>query len=169
MRLIPTVGDYLPLLAAAFLVAALLSLVLTPLVRRVAIRLGNVDHPGGRRVNKAPVPRGGGVAVAVSFLVVALGGIWFNGQTGTVPVPRTIEPAALVGLLAGGVVATALGVLDDTFQLRARWQLLASSSSPCSRSSPGSRSRSSPTRSGPATSSSLGRSRSGSRCSGSWA
>jgi UDP-GlcNAc:undecaprenyl-phosphate GlcNAc-1-phosphate transferase len=124
MRLIPTVGDYLPLIIAAFLAAALISLVLTPLVRRLAIRLGNVDHPGGRRVNKTPVPRGGGVAVAISFLLVALGGIWFNGQTGDVPVPRTIEPAELIGLLAGGVVATALGVLDDTFQLRARWQLL---------------------------------------------
>jgi UDP-GlcNAc:undecaprenyl-phosphate GlcNAc-1-phosphate transferase len=29
-----------------------------------------------------------------------------------------------VALLAGGVVATVLGVLDDTYQLRARWQLL---------------------------------------------
>ena len=124
MRLIPTVGEYLPLIAGAFLVAALLSLVLTPLVRRVAIRLGNVDHPGGRRVNKAPVPRGGGVAVAISFLVVALGGIWLNGQTGDVPVPRTIAPEELVGLLVGGAVAALLGILDDTFQLRARWQLL---------------------------------------------
>ena len=124
MRLIPTVGEYLPLIAGAFLAAALLSLVLTPLVRRVAIRLGNVDHPGGRRVNKAPVPRGGGVAVAISFLVVALGGIWLNGQTGDVPVPRTIAPEELVGLLVGGAVAALLGILDDTFQLRARWQLL---------------------------------------------
>jgi UDP-GlcNAc:undecaprenyl-phosphate GlcNAc-1-phosphate transferase len=124
MRLIPTVGEYLPLIVGAFLAAALLALVLTPLVRRVAIRLGNVDHPGGRRVNKAPVPRGGGVAVAISFLVVALGGIWLNGQTGDVPVPRTITPEELVGLLVGGAVAALLGVLDDTFQLRARWQLL---------------------------------------------
>ena len=124
MRLIPTVGEYLPLIVGAFLAAALLALVLTPLVRRVAIRLGNVDHPGGRRVNKAPVPRGGGVAVAISFLVVALGGIWLNGQTGDVPVPRTIAPEELVGLLVGGAVAALLGVLDDTFQLRARWQLL---------------------------------------------
>jgi len=41
-----------------------------------------------------------------------------------VPVPRTLDPSELVALLAGGVVATILGVLDDTFQLRARWQLL---------------------------------------------
>jgi UDP-GlcNAc:undecaprenyl-phosphate GlcNAc-1-phosphate transferase len=124
MRLIPTAGDYLPLLAAAFLAAAVLSLVLTPIVRRLAIRLDNLDHPDARRVNEAPVPRGGGVAVALAFLVVAVGGIWLNTTTGDVPVPRSIESAELLGLLLGGAVATLLGVLDDTFQLRARWQFL---------------------------------------------
>jgi UDP-GlcNAc:undecaprenyl-phosphate/decaprenyl-phosphate GlcNAc-1-phosphate transferase len=124
MRLIPTVGEYLPLLLAAFLAAALLSLVLTPIVRRVAIRLDNLDRPEERRVNTAPVPRGGGVAVAISFLTVAIAGIWFNAQTGDVPIPWSIEAPELVGLLLGGGVATLLGVLDDTFQLRARWQFL---------------------------------------------
>ena len=124
MRMIPTVGDYLPFLAAAFVAAALLALVLTPVVRRVAVRLDNLDHPDARRVNEAPVPRGGGVAVAIAFLAVAIGGIWLNGQTGDVPVPRTVESTELVGLLLGGAVATVLGVLDDTFQLRARWQFL---------------------------------------------
>ena len=124
MRLISTFGEVLPFLVAAFAVAALLALVLTPLVLRVAIRLDNIDRPDGRRVNAAPIPRGGGVAVAVAFLVVAVGGIAINAQTGTVPVPRTLDPSELVALLAGGVVATILGVLDDTFQLRARWQLL---------------------------------------------
>jgi len=124
MRLIPGIWDYVPLLALAFVVSAVLSLLLTPVVRRLAIRLDNVDHPEDRRVNKAPVPRGGGVAVAVSFLVVAIGGIVVNGQTGIVPLPRSMESMELVGLLAGGATATALGILDDTFQLRARWQLL---------------------------------------------
>ena len=124
MRLIPGIWEYVPLLAAAFLVAAALALVLTPLVRRVAIRLDNIDRPDHRRVNEAPVPRGGGVAVAGSFLLVAIGGIAFNAQTGVVPMPRSLESTELVGLLLGGVVATVLGVLDDTFQLRARWQLL---------------------------------------------
>ena len=124
MRLISTLDEVLPLLVAAFVVAALLALVLTPLVLRVAIRLDNVDHPGARRVNAAPVPRGGGVAVAVAFLLVAVAGILINAQTRAVPLPWSLKPEELVGLLAGGVVATLLGILDDTFQLRARWQLL---------------------------------------------
>ncbi len=124
MRLIPTVGDYLPLIVGAFVVAALLSLVLTPLVRRVAIRLDNIDHPEERRVNKAPIPRGGGVAVAAAFLLTSVGGLLLNSQTGQVPFPRNLDISELAALLLGGLLATVLGVLDDTFQLRARWQLL---------------------------------------------
>ena len=124
MRLISTFGEVLPFLVAAFVVAALLALVLTPLVLRVAIRLDNVDRPDDRRVNVAPIPRGGGVAVALAFLLVAVGGIALNAQTGAVPLPWTLESADLIALLAGGIVATLLGILDDTFQLRARWQLV---------------------------------------------
>jgi UDP-GlcNAc:undecaprenyl-phosphate GlcNAc-1-phosphate transferase len=124
MPLIPGVRDYLPLMAIAFVIAGLLSLVLTPLVLRIAIRLDNIDHPEHRRVNKAPIPRGGGVAVAIAFVLVAVGGFVLNDLTGDVPVPRSIESLELPGLIIGGVIATVLGVLDDTFQLRARWQLL---------------------------------------------
>src|SRR5512141_2354638 len=124
MRLIPTVGEYLPLIVGAFVVSALLSLVLTPLVRRVAIRLDNIDHPEARRVNKAPIPRGGGVAVALAFLLTTVAGLVLNAQTGQVPFPRTLDMSELGALLLGGLLATVLGVLDDTFQLRARWQLL---------------------------------------------
>ncbi len=124
MPLIPGVGDYLPLMAIAFVVAGLLSLLLTPLVLRVAIRLDNIDRPEQRRVNETPVPRGGGVAVAMAFVVVAIGGIVINGITGEVPVPRSIESLEIPGLIVGGVLATVVGVLDDTFQLRARWQFL---------------------------------------------
>ena len=110
MRLIPTVGDYLPLIVGAFIVAALLSLVLTPLVRRVAIRLDNIDHPEERRVNKAPIPRGGGVAVAAAFLLTSVGGLLLNSQTGQVPFPRNLDISELAALLLGGLLATVLGV-----------------------------------------------------------
>src|SRR4051794_237426 len=124
MRLIPTFGDYLPWLAVALVAAAVLSLVLTPVVRRFAIRLDNIDQPDARRVNDRPVPRGGGIAVAASFLLVAVVAIMVNNTTGSVPLPAALDPLELEGLLVGGAVATIIGVLDDTFQLRARWQLL---------------------------------------------
>ena len=40
-----------------------LSLVLTPLARWFMRRIGAVDQPDSRRVNKVPIPRGGGLAV----------------------------------------------------------------------------------------------------------
>ncbi len=124
MRLTGAALTYLPTLLAAFIAAALLALVLTPLVKRVAIALDNIDHPDHRRVNEHPIPRGGGIAVAVAFLLVAGVGVAINAQTGGVPVPSGINAPELVGLVAGGLVATILGVLDDTWQLRARWQFM---------------------------------------------
>ena len=45
-------------LVAVFAASALLSLVLTPLVRRLARRFDVVDQPGARRVHSSPIPRG---------------------------------------------------------------------------------------------------------------
>ena len=167
MRLIDTFGEVLPLLVVAFVVAALISLLITPLVRRLAIRLDNIDLPDQRRVNKRPIPRGGGIGVAIAFLVVAGGVLFANDRLALVPMPRSIDPTELVALLAGGAIATLIGVLDDTLQLRARWQLLGQVALAAFAVWPGSRSRSSTTRSGPRTSSSSGPTRSGSRWSGS--
>ena len=47
--------------AACFLGALALTLVLTPLVREMNRRLGMVDKPDKRRINKIPIPRGGGL------------------------------------------------------------------------------------------------------------
>ena len=55
MRLIPTFGEVLPLLIVTFTIAMVLSVGLTPLVRRLALRLQTVDAPNHRRVNAKPV------------------------------------------------------------------------------------------------------------------
>src|SRR4051794_28608291 len=68
----------LPFLVFAFLAAAAVSLALTPLVRRIAIRYDGIDHPGLRRVNEIPVPRGGGVAVAIALVGVTLAFLALN-------------------------------------------------------------------------------------------
>ena len=112
------------LIAIAFVVAALLALVLTPLVRRIAQRYGIIDRPNQRRVNVVPVPRAGGIAVALAFLGVAVVFLAINDSAPMVRLPTSIGQGELIALLAGGAAAAAIGALDDYFQLRARWQLV---------------------------------------------
>ena len=122
MRLAPGLDLALPFLVGAAVVAAVLSFLLTPVVERAADRLGVVDRPDHRRVNKTPVPRGGGLAVAPAFLVAAVGFLVIH-DPGAIRTPSTIGQSELVGLIGGGVLATLVGFIDDYWQLRARWQL----------------------------------------------
>ena len=61
---------------AVFLGSLALTLVLTPIVREINRKLGLVDKPDSRRINKVPIPRGGGVALFIgvigSFAALAL-------------------------------------------------------------------------------------------------
>jgi len=118
-------GAAVPYVIAAFVAAALFALVLTPLVRAVALRVDAVDKPDQRRVNLVPLPRGGGVAVGAAFIAVVLAFLWLNAQLEFVAVPTTIDTPTLVALLLGGALAVVFGVLDDYFDLRARWQFAA--------------------------------------------
>jgi len=90
---------------AVFFVALGLSLVATPLVRHVAIRLGVLDMPGDRKIHASPIPLLGGVAVYVAFVAaVSL----FGGE----------HPAGylrqLAAILAGGTMVAAVGFWDDS-------------------------------------------------------
>jgi UDP-GlcNAc:undecaprenyl-phosphate GlcNAc-1-phosphate transferase len=119
---IAAAGPTVPWLLIALLAAAGVSFALTPLVRRLAVRFDAVDLPGHRRVNTSPVPRGGGVAVAAAFIVVTLGLVAFNAVVPFMSVPSSIDGRDLLGLLLGGALAAAFGVIDDALDLRARWQ-----------------------------------------------
>ncbi len=125
MRLSPFAGQALPYLLAAFAAAAVIAFVLTPLVRRFALHVDAVDQPAKRRVNLVPIARGGGVAVATAFIVVAALVGLVNAESHVLPVPRAVGPTTVVALLLGGALAAGFGVLDDYFDLRARWQFAA--------------------------------------------
>lgn len=119
-------GAATPLVIGGFVGALAVAYALTPIVRRWARVLGVVDRPDFRRVNTRPVPRGGGIAVAGAFLPVAAIVLVVNNLPAgkIVEQPAAIGTGQLVALLGGGIAAVLLGVLDDYFQLRARWQLL---------------------------------------------
>ncbi|HEV8615455.1 MAG TPA: MraY family glycosyltransferase [Methylomirabilota bacterium] len=88
-----------------FVLAGVLALVLTPLVRRIAHRAGALDAPGGRKIHSASVPRLGGVAVVLAVaLALALESVLGGGG----PHVAAWRPVA-----TGGALIVALGVWDD--------------------------------------------------------
>jgi len=99
----------------AFGGALALTLLLTPLVREMNRRMGMVDKPDPRRINKVPIPRGGGLAlfagVVVSYSLFAL-------VTGRPPLQGDDLPDSTYWkllLISVGVVA--LGYADDKWSL----------------------------------------------------
>jgi UDP-GlcNAc:undecaprenyl-phosphate/decaprenyl-phosphate GlcNAc-1-phosphate transferase len=95
----------------AFLTAATLVLVLTPLVASIAPRIGGVDQGGDRpRVHTRPVPRIGGVAIVVAILVAAA--LWAD-----IDGPYT-------GMLIGTALVAIVGLYDDIHGLRPSMKLL---------------------------------------------
>jgi UDP-GlcNAc:undecaprenyl-phosphate GlcNAc-1-phosphate transferase len=117
------VGHSLGPSAVVFVLTAVLAMLITPLVRRTMLRLGIVDRPNARRVNTRPIPRGGGIAIAAAFLIVATPFVLLNERIDWIPTPLNIETSDLVALFFGGLAAAVIGVIDDLFDLRARWQL----------------------------------------------
>ena len=100
------------LCAAAFAVALALTLVLTPVVREMNRRLGMVDKPDPRRINKVPIPRGGGLAVFLSLaLTTALAAAAGDGWMLSGSFERLLKLGALAAVLV------AVGYADDKFGL----------------------------------------------------
>lgn len=106
----------------AMVIAVVAVAALTPLVRRLALRLGAVDHPGGRHVHQRTIPRLGGLAIAVAFFTPLLLLYRFDAKIAGV---LAGESGRVVGLVGGGVAMCAIGVADDTRGIRAMYKLLA--------------------------------------------
>src|SRR3712207_5402284 len=94
-----------------FIIALSVSLFLTPVVRRLAQRLGWVDTPSdGRRLHTAPIPRLGGVAIFVSVLV-ALSCLYLVDNRITDSIKGDIRN--LVAVLASSTLVFIFGLFDD--------------------------------------------------------
>lgn len=95
--------------AAAFLIALLASYILTPMAIKLAVRVGAMDAPDARKVHREPIPRMGGLAIYVAFVVAVLATAPYNQQ--------------VMGILIGSTVIVAVGILDDLYQLAAKVKL----------------------------------------------
>ncbi|HEL2401127.1 TPA: undecaprenyl/decaprenyl-phosphate alpha-N-acetylglucosaminyl 1-phosphate transferase [Streptococcus suis] len=66
--MMPFALKYIMVIISTMVVAA----VATPLVRFLSLRVGAVDNPNARRINKVPMPSAGGLAIFIAFALAAL-------------------------------------------------------------------------------------------------
>jgi Fuc2NAc and GlcNAc transferase len=93
---------------------AALSCLLTWVLRRYALSRSIIDIPNARSSHTVPTPRGGGVAIVLTFLI-GLPVLAINGW---------LPWAHAWAMLGAGAAIAVLGFLDDHGHIAARWRLL---------------------------------------------
>jgi UDP-GlcNAc:undecaprenyl-phosphate/decaprenyl-phosphate GlcNAc-1-phosphate transferase len=90
------------------LVAALITFIVTPIVRMVAIRIRAIDYPSDRKVHAYPTPTLGGLAIFAG--IIGAGLVALNMREFSDIFERTSEP---IGIFAAAAVIFVLGFVDD--------------------------------------------------------
>lgn len=104
-----------------FVIAGLITTILTPVVIFFAHKIGGVEQGGYRKINVKPIPLMGGIAVAVPFLIICFLGFssyFYKYLSG-------VSFIDLKVLIIGCVSILGVGIVDDIFYVRARVKLLS--------------------------------------------
>lgn len=97
----------------ALLVAAVVSFLMTPVVKTFAYKVGAIDVPkDARRMHKVPIPRLGGLAIFIGFLVSIVLFVNIRGNQ------------QMQSILLGSVIIVILGVVDDITPLPAMFKFV---------------------------------------------
>ncbi len=112
---------------AGFALALALSLALTPLVKKFAVKIGAMDVPDHRKVHTRIMPRMGGLAIYAAFTATILLFLpWLPDR-----LLSDHDENLIRGLLVGGTMIVLLGALDDRFQLNAKLKFLVQIAAAC--------------------------------------
>ncbi len=105
---------------AIIIVTFLACLILTPLVIKLCRKYNIVDIPKDtRRVHSKPMPRIGGVAIVSSMLIGFLIYYLF-----TKDIPSIALNEKFLGYIIGGLIIASMGLIDDLWNLRARYKFI---------------------------------------------
>ncbi|MCD6328116.1 undecaprenyl/decaprenyl-phosphate alpha-N-acetylglucosaminyl 1-phosphate transferase [bacterium] len=95
-----------------FAIAVAISLILTPIVRTVARRVGAMDFPGRRKIHVKPIPSMGGIAILLAFMASLIIGLKIH------PALAAGLADKLSGVLLGCIILLGVGIYDDIKGLR---------------------------------------------------
>ena len=101
----------------AFLIAIIVSIVITPAVIRLAAATGAMDKPDARKVHKKPIPRIGGLGIYLACIVSVIAMAILTDFDDE----HTVE---VIGLLVSGSFIVFVGIVDDYKNLPAKTKLL---------------------------------------------
>lgn len=105
-------------IAIAFLLAFITAFVITPYTIRLAKKVGAVDIPNDRRVNKKPIPRLGGLAVIAGFLVSVIYLVISASIEGKINLSEDGLNIKLLGILGGMLVLGIVCYIDDVKDIK---------------------------------------------------
>ena len=104
----------------AFLVAAIVVLWSTPVVRTVGLKSCKTDQPGDRKIHKTPMVRLGGVSIFTGTMIGLLI-VWWLGGFGWLPPEKEWQ---ICGVAIGGIAFFLIGLADDLYNLPASVRLV---------------------------------------------
>lgn len=96
---------------AAFASAFAITLVTTPMAKKLSEKVGAIDYPKERGVHKKPMPRMGGVAIVLGFMITVL--VLYRFES-------AMEHKQFIGFIIGAGIIVALGIMDDIKNLSAK-------------------------------------------------
>jgi UDP-GlcNAc:undecaprenyl-phosphate/decaprenyl-phosphate GlcNAc-1-phosphate transferase len=95
----------------ALLICFVASIVLTPLVRKLAFKIGATDKPNQRKVHQKVMPRLGGLAIYISFIIGSF-------------IIYPVDSKYFIPLIVASSIIVLTGIIDDIREISPKVKLL---------------------------------------------
>ena len=92
------------------IVTFLASFILTPIAKKIALHINAVDYPNERKIHTKPIPRLGGLAIFLAFML----GYMLYAR----------ESTMMLSVLMGGFLIVLCGIVDDIKPVKAKYKFL---------------------------------------------
>lgn len=93
-------------------ISTFIAYLLTPFVRKVAIRFNYLDHPQNNKVHAHPTPLLGGVSIFIAFLIAVM------------TKESVLAMAPVKAIMSGALVLLVIGLIDDKMGMMPNFKLL---------------------------------------------